>query len=136
MRTHSSPPEADPTSIGSVLVSMGAVTASDLEAAVERQRQASIEHLLGTLLVGDGVCTPRDVQAALEAQAALRSRSLAKQAMGAVDIARRRKRATSKDRKRLAQKAQAVTRTATGMEHPIVPRRAGGPRSSGQAPGR
>lgn len=126
--------EDDPTALGAILVTMAAITRAALEAIVEEQRKACPAHRIGELLVHGGHCARRDVIHALEAQESLRSRSRARQAMGAVDIARARKRALTEERKRLVDRSESVTRKATRQDHPVVSRSSA--RQSGQTPAR
>jgi hypothetical protein len=66
-------PADDPTSIGCVLVSIGALTDRQLKQAVEDRQQASPDELLGHFMVGREIIQPDQLKRALELQAKLRN---------------------------------------------------------------
>ena len=67
-------PKDDPTSIGSILVSMGVISVGQLHRAVEEKANASQDVLLGRLLVAAGFISNEQLDVALNAQTGLRSK--------------------------------------------------------------
>ncbi len=57
-------PDEDPTSLGSILTTMGVISEADLKRAVSKQREASPEEQLGYILVSLGACTQEQVHIA------------------------------------------------------------------------
>jgi hypothetical protein len=113
-------PSDDPTSLGCILVAMSAVTPDQLAEAVDQQKRASIEHLLGKLLVADGHCTPEQLEIALAAQDAMRSKDRTKQAIAVAEIARHRKKKTNGARLRILERSASIVKKATGQDHPAI----------------
>ena len=69
-------PKEDPTSLGSLLLSMGAITPSQLEIAVTQQALMDKEMLLGKLLVANKAIDNETLQEALKTQERLRQNQL------------------------------------------------------------
>ena len=80
-------PADDPTSIGCLLVRVGAVTDHQLREAVEVQREAEPDRLLGMVMVAKAMITPEQLEQAVKMQKALRGRRKDKQALAQADLA-------------------------------------------------
>lgn len=113
-------PKDDPTSIGSILVKMGAISEEELQAAVEEQSNLSIEHLLGKLLVANGICSAEQVEVAVAAQRDMRSEDEHKQAVAIADIASARKKVVHAARQRLIARGEQVAHKAITGTFPAV----------------
>lgn len=113
-------PKDDPTSIGAILVKMGAISEEELLAAVEEQSNLSIEHLLGKLLVANGICSAEQVEVAVAAQRDMRSEDEHKQAVAIADIASARKKVVHAARQRLIARGESVARKASTGTFPAV----------------
>lgn len=109
----------DATSLGHVLVEMGVITEAQLQEAVERQENSTLEQLLGSVLVHYGYCTKEDVDAALSAQKSLRSGKKVKHALAVVDMAIARKSSNGARDRAIASAARFV-RTASGSEFQAI----------------
>ena len=62
------------TTLGSILVAMGALSEEELEEAVQEQEKSSIEQLIGKILVANSAITTQQLDIALSAQDGLRSK--------------------------------------------------------------
>lgn len=113
-------PKDDPTSIGAILLKMGAISEAELAAAVDEQENLSIEHLLGKLLVANGVCSIEQVEVAVAAQRDMRSDDEHKQAVAIADIASARKKVVGVHQQRLIHRGEQVARKATTGTFPAV----------------
>lgn len=80
-------PADDPTSLGSILVSMGIISTEQLEQAAEEQRVASPDEMLGAILIANRLVTDKQLDIALSAQHGLRSSTKHAQAMANAEIA-------------------------------------------------
>ena len=80
-------PADDPTSIGCLLVSMGAVTDRQLHTAVDTQKTAEPDQLLGMVMVAESMITAEQLDEAVKMQKALRGRRKDKQALAQATIA-------------------------------------------------
>lgn len=113
-------PKDDPTSIGSILVTMGVISKEDLDAAVEEQENLSVEHLLGKLLVANGICSAEQIEIALAAQQGMRSEEEHKQAVAIASIAMARKRMVSKAGKQMTARSEEIAGKASSGLYPAV----------------
>jgi hypothetical protein len=109
----------DETSLGNVLVEMGILTPRQLQEALDRQENSTLEQLLGAVLVHFGFCTKDDVDAALSAQESLRSGKRVRHALAVADIAIARKNSNGARSRAIASGARFV-RSATGSEFQAV----------------
>ena len=75
------------TSIGEVLRKMGLVDREQLEQAINEQKNASLDVLIGKLLILSGQVKPEEVEAALYIQEGLRSRKSYRKAIAQADMA-------------------------------------------------
>ena len=110
----------DPTSIGAILLKMGAITEAELKKAVDEQENLSIELLLGKLLVANGVCSLEQVEVAIAAQRDMRSGDEHKGAMAIADIASARKKVVHAERQQLIARGERVARKADTGTFPAV----------------
>jgi len=104
------------STLGEVLVKMGAITNKQLCNAIDEQENSSIEQRLANLLVVNGICTPEQIEIAQAAQEGLSSGYKHEQAMAISDIASYRKRQVNKRREIAMSKAKKVT----GQGYPAV----------------
>lgn len=80
-------PADDPTSLGCLLVTMGAVTSNQLDTAVSVQRDAEPDQLLGMVMVAQSMITPEQLAEAVKMQKELRGRRKDKQAFAQAALA-------------------------------------------------
>lgn len=80
-------PADDPTSIGCLLINMGAVTDRQLGEAVVVQRDAEPDKLLGMVMVAKAMITPEQLEQAMKLQRDLRGRRKDKQALAQAALA-------------------------------------------------
>jgi hypothetical protein len=99
----------DETSIGCILLDMGALDEQQLAEVVDQQENASVDVMLGHLLVSSEICTREQVDVALQAQQGMRSSRTTDQALAVADIAAHRKKTTNGAGERVMIKAEAVT---------------------------
>ncbi len=104
------------STLGEVLVKMGAITHKQLCEAIEEHDRSSEENRLAHLLVANGVCTKEQVEIARAAQEGLSSGYKHEQAMAISDIASYRKRQVNKRREGVMNKAKKIT----GRGYPAV----------------
>ena len=109
----------DSTSLGNVLVEMGVITEQQLQDAVDRQENSTLEQLLGAVLVHQGYCSKGDIDAALSAQKSLRSGKKIKHALAVVDMAIHRKTSNGARDRAIASGAR-FTRSSSGQDYPAV----------------
>jgi len=114
--------ESDLTSVGAILISMGAVTRAQVEEVVEEQRKLREDALLGRLLVAKGYCTQDQFDIAMAAQKSMRNGNKEKRALAVADIslARSRRQSVHATRKRLIEKGQAATRSITNERNAVI----------------
>ena len=113
-------PKDDPTSIGAILLKMGAITEAELKQAVDEQENLSIEHLLGKLLVANGICSSEQVEVAVAAQRDMRSEDEHKQAVAIADIGLARKKVVRTYQQQLIDRGERVAQKATTGTFPAV----------------
>ncbi|MBU1891235.1 hypothetical protein KJ782_07195 [Patescibacteria group bacterium] len=115
-------PTHDPTSIGAILLSMGAVTPAQLEETIHEQRQLREDAMLGKLLVAKGYCTAAQFDVAIAAQKGLREGGPERRAMAVanISIARSRRHSVIETRQRIIEKGNQVVRTVTSDEYPAI----------------
>ena len=108
----------DPTSIGSLLLAMGAVTHAQLQAAVVEQEQLPEDVRLGKLLVANNWCTPEDLKEAIDEQERIRDKNGYRKAHAAAQIAKRRglSHGTLEQRQRTIQKSAEITRAISAHD--------------------
>jgi hypothetical protein len=114
-------PKDDDTSLGAILLQMGVITPSQLNIALEKQHNSTLEEQLGMVLVHVGFCTNQEVELALSAQASIRSskdKEVTK-ACAAIDLAIQRKRHNGARRDAIMKGAQFTKRTS-GTGYPAV----------------
>lgn len=107
------------TSLGRLLVEMGAISEGQLREAVERQENSTLEQLLGAVLVHMGFCSKDEVESALSAQKSMRSGKKARHAMAVADLAIHRKNVNGARDRAIASGARFV-RTASGSEFQAI----------------
>jgi hypothetical protein len=112
----------DPTSIGAILLNMGAVTEEQLEETIEEQQRLREDALLGRLLVARGYCTQDQFDIAMAAQKSMRDGGKASRALAVADIslARSRRKSLLATRKRVIEKGQACVKHITGSQHVAI----------------
>lgn len=115
-------PADDPTSIGAILMSMGAVTQEQIEEVLEEQRRLREDALLGRLLVARGYCTEEQFNIAIAAQKSMRNGDKERRALAVANIslARARRHSVIETRKRVIEKGQAAVRSITGSAHQAI----------------
>jgi hypothetical protein len=113
-------PSEDPTSLGAILLAMGALVKEDLQRAVSIQREASSEELLGHILVSRGFCDPDQIRIALHAQSGMRKSTKKDQALAVADLAERLRTRTIAESHRIVERGNRFVRSATGREYPII----------------
>jgi hypothetical protein len=115
-------PTEDPTSIGAILMSMGAVTEAQIEEVIEEQRRLREDALLGRLLVAKGYCTQEQFEIAMAAQTSMRDGGKERRAMAVADIslARSRRRSVVMTRRRIIEKGQECVKKVTGEEYAAI----------------
>jgi hypothetical protein len=74
-------PKDDQTSLGNILVNMGAITQEQLDKIIEEQKMSPLDVLMGKLLVADGYVAEHQLAAAMEVQQGLRTASKYQRAM-------------------------------------------------------
>ncbi len=118
---------SDDSSVGQILLAMGAVTKERLLAAINEHKAASADRHLGALLIASGIVSHRQLNMALEAQTGLRSSSKRTQAHAKASIARESMenvveitRAVRRKTHSCANKAARLHKKITGPEHPAV----------------
>lgn len=80
-------PADDPTSIGCLLVTLGAVDDQQLHRAVELQQHTEPDQLLGMVMVANSMITHDQLEQAVKMQKALRGRRKDRQALAQAGIA-------------------------------------------------
>jgi len=113
-------PKDDSTSIGSILVAMGAITEEQLREAIQEQHNARMEVMLGKLLVANGIISSHQLEAALQSQHDLRSGKKHKRAMAQSRIAEQGVGAVLALATRLRVSAQETKERITGTEFPKI----------------
>jgi len=111
--------QGDTTSLGAILVSMGAISPSQLDEAVEAQERSSLDMLIGNQLVVMQMCELSQVEDALAKQARMRKNGHAK-ALAVADIAQERMRRAGKRLEEVVERSARVARSATGQDHPAI----------------
>jgi hypothetical protein len=118
-------PTHDPTSIGNILLAMGAVTEEQLRATLKEQRRLREDQMLGKLLVASGIVSTSQLERAMETQRVMRSKKKVNAAMAVADvaIARHRRDSIIATRERIQNCSLQIvreTKRITGSEHPAV----------------
>jgi hypothetical protein len=115
-------PSEDPTSIGAILMSMGAVTQEQIEEVIEEQRRLREDALLGRLLVAKGYCSQEQFDIAMAAQKSMRNGNKERRALAVADIslARSRRHSMVATRQRVIEKGQECVKRITGEGHPAI----------------
>jgi len=104
------------STLGEVLVKMGAITKKQLCNAVDEQEKSSLDSRLSNLLVANGTCTKEQIEIAQAARIGLSSGFKHEQAIAISDIASYRKRQVNKRREVAIDKANKIT----GQRYPAV----------------
>jgi hypothetical protein len=115
-------PKDDDTSLGYILHELGVISKEQLDSALEKQRDSTIEQLLGMVLVHEGYCKKDDIEMALSAQKSLRNGSNRKdvrKALAAMDFAITKKKSNG-SRLSTIRKAAEFYRHRTGQGFPAV----------------
>jgi hypothetical protein len=107
------------TSLGRLLVDMGAINEGQLNKAIETQENSTLEQLLGAILVHMEYCSKEDVDAALSAQKSLRSGKKARHAMAVADLAIHRKKVNGA-RDRAIASGERFVRSASGLDFQAI----------------
>jgi hypothetical protein len=113
-------PKDDPTTIGAILVAMGAITEDQLQEAVHEQHQARMDVMLGKLLLANGLISAAQLEAALSSQSDLRSGKKHKRAMAQSRIAEQGVGAVVALASKLRSSATEARERITGTEFPAV----------------
>jgi hypothetical protein len=113
-------PKDDPTSIGSILVSMGVISIGQLNRAMEEQRTASRDVLIGKLLVAAGFISNEQLEVALNAQTGLRSKKPVVRANAQAEIAEQSSAAVVRIAGHLRKQSADTRRSRTGEGHEAV----------------
>ena len=113
-------PSDDQTSIGSILVAMGALTEEQLSSAVREQRNMEEDVVLGKLLLASGVITEDQLKIALQSQSDLRSGKKHKRAMAQSVIAEHSIGAVIALATKIRNKSKETKERITGTEFPKV----------------
>lgn len=114
------PPDQDSTSLGQILVAMGACTSLQVTCAAEEQRKASEDRRIGMFLVAHGVVSREQLEAALEAQTGLRSKKRHLRALAQADIAEKSGDCLTRFALMVRHKSSEVKRKTTGSGHPAI----------------
>jgi hypothetical protein len=111
----------EPTTIGELLLAMGAVTEAQLDLAIN-DRNAQTSRRLGEILVEYGFCTDKEVHRALEAQEQMRKGGTSEHAMVYAQLALERQRRPDKlaQQKRLLDTGRKLRDAITGEDYPAV----------------
>lgn len=117
--------KSDPTSIGAILLSMGAITCNQLDETIAEQLRLHEDALLGKLLVAAGYCSNKQLEIAIAAQQTLRNGDKTKKALALADlsIARRRRNSIVLQRGRIIDKGHrftAVAQSITSQDHVAI----------------
>jgi len=115
-----SDPKDDETSIGSILMAMGAVTVEQLKVAVEEQKIASEDVLLGKIMVASGCISPEQLEVALSAQAGLRSKKNVKRAYAQASIAESSGAVVVGIASLVRKQSEITRKSRTGQDYPAV----------------
>jgi len=112
----------DPTSIGAILLSMGAVTQQQIEEVIEEQLRLREDALLGRLLVARGYCTQAQFDVAMDAQNSMRNGDKHRRAMAVADIAiaRTRRHSMVATRQRINEKGHAALKCVTRDDYRAI----------------
>lgn len=108
-------PADDPTSLGSILVTMGMITEDQLAEIVELQERATVDQLIGRLAVAEQLITADQLEEALSAQAGLRSKSKPKRALAQAKIVELSAAVITGAATRLRARAAEVRKASTGQ---------------------
>ena len=110
------------TTIGSILLAMGAITDEELLRAMDDQEKLREDALLGKILVANGSCTSQQLEIAIAAQETMRSGDASEQALAIADLAISRKRRNSviQFRQRVLEKGNLVGKKITREDHPAI----------------
>jgi uncharacterized protein with PIN domain len=113
-------PADDPTSLGSILVTLGMITADQLAAVIELQERATLDHLIGRLAVAEGLITADQLDEALSAQAGLRSSSRSRRALAQAKIVELSAAIVTRCATMLKTRAVEIRRSRTGQGHAAI----------------
>jgi len=117
-------PEEDPTSLGFILIKMGACDLEQVKRAIEEQAAASEDRRIGIFLIAAGVLTQEALEAALLYQESLRSGSKHKQAIAESQIARHGANGVidfaHATRAAVGAKVAHIKRQTSGKGHPAI----------------
>lgn len=108
------------TTIGSILVSMGAITEEQLAVAVEEQLNSSVDVLIGKILVADGAISRERLEAALLVQQELRGKDKHRRALAQAKIAEQSTGALLDVSMKLRKEAREAKEKITGTEYPKI----------------
>lgn len=111
------------TSLGAILMEMGAIEKEKLADAIEMQRLIREEARLGKLLIENGFCSKAAVDMALEKQQKLRESDHAHGAIEVADVVIKKRRSKSivQQQTRLMKKAEQVVRRISDEYLQITP---------------
>jgi len=111
--------QGDTTSLGAILVSMGAISPAQLDEAVEAQERSSLDMLIGNQLVVMQLCDLSQIEDALTKQARMRENGHSK-ALTVADIAVERRKRSDKTMQEVVERSARVVRSVTGRDHPAI----------------
>lgn len=104
-------PNADPASIGNILLRMRLITQEQIELIISEQKTMKEDLLLGNLMVAKGWITRDQLELALAAQKGLRNGGKNGQALAVAELSIARQRAGREQRERLLAKGAAINAT-------------------------
>lgn len=106
--------------VGVLFEKLKIATREDITQAVEYQREASAEELIGEILIANGVISREQLHLVLELQQKLRSRSRTVRAMAAADIADMTRGKVISFAERMRKASEEIRRQTTGTGHPAI----------------
>ena len=113
------PPENDPTSLGSILTKIGAITEQQLSDALAFKRNSEdTPVVLGQLLVSTNTCSQNDVDTAISIQLGMRSNSSSTKAAAVAELAVRMKKTRGGIHSHILQAGRMLADKLNGL--PIV----------------
>jgi hypothetical protein len=113
-------PEDDDTSLGAILLKMGAISSEQLQDALDYQENASIDHMLGQVMLAFKFCSPEQLVLAVHAQDGMRADTAAEQAYAVADLADHRRKLAREARQTMIERSKLLYKKATGRDYPAI----------------
>lgn len=115
-------PMKDSTTLGTILLHMGAITQEQLDTAAAEHKKLPRDAILGKLLVAKGFCTEEQYKIAIAAQKSIRSEDKAHSALAVADISIRRSRnkKTLATQERLRQKGEKLAKSVSNTGYEVI----------------